>query len=178
MMAVFALWALPNGNVPHAGMLRIAVEFTAGVLLLRVHQHHPGWLARLTLPVLLAVVVAVLVVPAASTGYWLAPALGLLVLLVGIDDGPVGPLLARPGAVFWGEASYCLYMTHVLLIPGLHAVADPRALSDAPLGVRLLVLALYAGTLAAAAVLLRRLVEVPARRLLRARPRPAACRPG
>jgi len=174
MMTVFALWALPNGNVPHAGMLRIGVEFTAGVLLLRVHQHHPGWLGRLTLPVLLAVVAAVLLVPAASTGYWLAPALGLLVLLVGIDDGPVGRLLARPGAVFWGEASYCLYMTHLLLSPGLHAVADPVTLTGAPLGVRLLVLGLYAGTMAAAAVLLRRLVEVPARRVLRARPRPAA----
>lgn len=169
MTTVFALWALPNGNVPHAGMLRIGVEFTAGVLLLRVHQRHPRWLPHLTLPVTAGVAAAVLLVPAARHGYWLAPALGLLVLLVSVDDGPVGRLLARPGAVFWGEASYCLYLTHLLLSPGLHAIVDPRSVAQSPFAVRLLVLALYVVALGAAAVLLRRLVEVPARRLLRAR---------
>ncbi len=169
MMTVFALWALPNGNVPHAGMLRIAVEFTAGLLLLRVHQQHPRWLPHLTLPVVVGVVAAALVVPAARHGYWLAPALGLLVLLVSVDAGPVGRLLARPGAVFWGEASYCLYLTHLLLSPGLHALVDPRDVADSALVVRLFVLALYVAALGAAAVLLRRLVEVPARRLLRSR---------
>ena len=169
MTTVFALWALPNGNVPHAGMLRIGVEFTVGLLLLRVHQRHPWWLARLTLPVVAGVIAAVLLLPAARHGYWLAPALGLLVLLVSVDAGPVGRLLARPGAVFWGEASYCLYLTHLLLSPGLHAVVDPRDVAGSPLVARLLVLALYVAALGAAAVLLRRLVEVPARRLLRSR---------
>ena len=169
MTTVFALWALPNGNVPHAGMLRIGVEFTAGLLLLRVHQQHHRWLPHLTLPVVAGVVAAVLVVPAVRHGYWLAPALGLLVLLVSVDDGPVGRLLARPGAVFWGEASYCLYLTHLLLGTGLHALVDPRDMTGSPVLVRLLVLALYVAALGAAAVLLRRLVEVPARRLLRSR---------
>lgn len=169
LMTVFALWALPNGNVPHAGMLRIAVEFTAGLLLLRVHQHHPRWLPHLTPLVVVGVVAAVLLVPAARHGYWLAPALGLLVLLVSVDDGPVARLLGRPGIVFWGEASYCLYLTHLLLSPGLHAVVEPREVAGAPLVVRLLVLALYVTGLGAAAVLLRRAVEVPARRLLRSR---------
>ena len=63
VMTVFALWALPNGNVPHAGMLRIAVELTAG-LLLRVRQHHPRWLPHLAPPVVVGVVAAVLLVPA------------------------------------------------------------------------------------------------------------------
>ena len=134
-----------------------------------MHQQHPRWLPHLTLPVVVGVVAAALVVPAARHGYWLAPALGLLVLLVSVDAGPVGRLLARPGAVFWGEASYCLYLTHLLLSPGLHALVDPRDVADSALVVRLFVLALYVAALGAAAVLLRRLVEVPARRLLRSR---------
>ena len=167
MLVAFALWALPNGNVPHAGMLRVGVEFTAGVLLLRVYQRRPRWLAHLALPLVAVIVVAVMAVPVMRHGYWLAPALGLLVLLVALDEGPVGWALSTRAAVFWGEASYALYMSHLLLSRGLHALVDPRDVVSSPLPVRLLVLILYAGALAAAAVLLRRLVEVPARRRLR-----------
>lgn len=169
MLVVLALWAGPDGNVPHAGMLRVAAEFVAGVLLLRVHQHRPAWLGRLTLPLALAVVVALLLVPAMRPHYWVAPALGLLVLLVACDTGPLGRLLATRPLVAAGEASYSLYLTHWLMTPALHAVVEPRAVAGSPWALRLLVLAGYAVALAVAAVALRRLVEVPGRRLLRAR---------
>ncbi|HET8615845.1 MAG TPA: acyltransferase [Actinomycetales bacterium] len=169
MLTIFALWALPNGNVAHAGMLRLAVEFCAGVLALRVYQRSPRLLGRLALPLVVGLAAVVLLVPAAHHGYWLAPALGLLVLCLALDAGPLARVLARRTFVFWGEASYCLYMTHVLLMPGLHAVLSPSDVaSNGPL-VRVGVLTGYAVVLAGAAVLLHRYVEVPARNRLRSR---------
>lgn len=100
MLTIFALWALPNGNVAHAAMLRLAVEFCAGLLALRVYQRHPKALGRLALPLLIAIAAVVVAVPAARTGYWLAPALGLLVLCVALDAGPLAQVLARPSFVF------------------------------------------------------------------------------
>lgn len=51
----------------------------------------------------------------------------------------------------------------------LRAVVDPRETTGSSWVLRLLVLAGYAAALGVAAVALRRLVEVPGRRLLRAR---------
>jgi peptidoglycan/LPS O-acetylase OafA/YrhL len=172
MLTVFAVWALPNGNVAHAGMLRLAVEFCAGLLALRVYQRRPRLLGRLTLPLAVALVATVVVVPQAHRGYWLAPALGLLVLCTAVDVGPLARVLARPSFVFWGEASYCLYMTHVLLMPALHAVVSPEHVVGRPPLVRLGVLAGYAVVLGGAAVLPHRYVEVPARNRLRSRANP------
>jgi peptidoglycan/LPS O-acetylase OafA/YrhL len=180
MLGVFAAWARPDGNVPHAGLLRVAVEFAAGVLLLRVHQHLPRRAGALALPWAAAVVVVLLLVPVARTGYWLAPAFAVLTLLLASGaaqpdqrqdqpGGLLGRLLATRWFGYWGEASYCLYMTHLLLLPVLHRVIDPTVAAGAPWPVGLVVLVGYAGALAAAAVALRRLVEVPARRALRAR---------
>ena len=169
MLTVFALWALPNGNVAHASMLRLAAEFCAGLVAVRIYQRRPRLLTRAALPLALAIAAVVMVVPDVHRGYWLAPALGLLVLCIALDVGPLGRLLARGSFVFAGEASYCLYMTHVLLMPGLHALVSPDDVAGRHVFVRLGVLALYAAVLAAAAVLLYRLVEVPARRRLRSK---------
>lgn len=169
MLTIFALWALPNGNVPHAGMLRLATEFGAGVLMWRVYRSRPQWLGRLTLPLVVALAVVVLLVPAARHGYWLAPALGLLVLCLALDVGPLARVLASRPFVFWGEASYSLYMTHVLLQPSLHALLPVHLYDTAGWPQRALVLATYAGLLGLAALAMHRWVEVPARRLLRAR---------
>ena len=133
MLTIFALWALPNGNVPHAGMLRLATEFGAGLLMWRIYRSRPGWLGRLTLPLVAALALVVLLVPAARHGYWLAPGLGLLVLCLALDVGPLARVLASRPFVFWGEASYSLYMTHVLLAPSLHALL-PVHLFDPPAG--------------------------------------------
>ncbi|MGN6610351.1 MAG: acyltransferase family protein [Angustibacter sp.] len=173
MLTIFALWALQNGNVPHAGMLRLATEFGAGALMWRVYRSRPQWLGRLTLPLAAALALVVLLVPGARHGYWLAPALGLLVLCLALDAGPLARLLSSRPFVFWGEASYSLYMTHVLLAPSLHALLPVHLYDRAGWPQRTLVLAAYAGLLGLAAVAMHRGVEVPARRLLRAR-RPAA----
>jgi peptidoglycan/LPS O-acetylase OafA/YrhL len=171
MLGVFLVWARPDGNVAHAGLLRVAAEFTAGVLLLRVHEglrrRRRRVVGALALPWALAVLVGLQL--GAGTGYWLAPAFGVLTLLLASPGGLLGRLLARRWFTYWGEASYSLYMSHLLLLPVLHRLVDPSVARDAGWPVGLLVLTGYAGVLAAAAVLLRRVVEVPARRLLRAR---------
>ena len=95
--------------------------------------------------------------------------LGLLVLCVALDVGPLARVLSRPSFVFWGEASYCLYMTHVLLMPGLHALVSPADVAGRSPLLRLSVLLTYAAVLAAASVLLHRYVEVPARHRLRSK---------
>jgi peptidoglycan/LPS O-acetylase OafA/YrhL len=177
MLGIFALWARPDGNVPHAGLLRVAVEFAAGVLLLRVHQHLPRRAAVLALPWAVALVAVLLLVPAARSGYWLAPAFAVLIVLLatpgrrpGQQPGePLARLLGSRWFGYWGEASYCLYMTHLLLLPVLHRVVHPEVAAQAPWPVRAAVLLGYAAAMGAVAVALRRLVEVPARRLLRAR---------
>ncbi len=168
MLTVFALWALPNGNVPHAGMLRLATEFSAGLLMWRVYRSRPQWVGRLTLPLVVGLLAVMLLVPGASHGYWLAPALGLLVLCTALDAGPLARLLASRTFVFWGEASYSLYMTHMLLAPGLHTLLPVHLFQDAGWAQRTLVLGTYAALLALAAAAMHRWVEVPARRLLRA----------
>jgi peptidoglycan/LPS O-acetylase OafA/YrhL len=172
MLGVFVLWARPDGNVPHAGLLRVAAEFTAGVLLLRVHQRMPRRIGALALPWAIGILAAVQLVPAATRGYWLAPAFAVLTLLLAAPAGLLGRVLARRSFTYWGETSYCLYMSHLLMLPVLHRVIDPAVAGSAAWWVGLLVLLGYAGALAGAAVTLRRLVEVPARRLLRA-PTPA-----
>ncbi|GAB3589827.1 hypothetical protein GCM10027446_03210 [Angustibacter peucedani] len=174
MLTVFALWALPNGNVPHAGMLRLATDFCAGLLLLRVYQAQPRWVGRCTVPLAVAIAAVVLLVPEVRVGYWLAPALGVLVLCVALDSGPLGKLLGSSTFRYWGEVSYSLYMTHVLLTPVLHQVLAPSSVSGSAWWLRGLVLLAYAGALAGVAVAMHRWVEVPARRRLRARrPDPA-----
>lgn len=58
-------------------------------------------------------------------------------------------------------------MTHVLLMPGLHAMVSPSDVAARTALVRVGVLVAYAVALGAAAVLLHRYVEVPARHRLR-----------
>ncbi|GAB3692631.1 acyltransferase family protein [Angustibacter aerolatus] len=177
MLLVFALFALPNGNVPHAGLLRVVVEFVAGVLLVRVHQQAPRGIGRAALPVAVALVLVVLLVPRShGGGYWLAPAFALLVLLLAAGTGPLAAVLSTRWSVLWGEASYCLYMTHVLVQPLLRSVVHPLA-DGRGSAAGALVLVLDALVLGAVALLLRRAVEVPARGLLRARTRHAASAP-
>jgi len=173
MIAVYALWQLPNGNVTHGGLLRVAAGFVAGLLLQRIYRSAPGWLGRLTGPVLVAVSATILVLPPAAGGhYWLAPVFALLVLLVALDTGAAGSLLGRAGFQFWGEASYCLYLTHVLIRPLLHRIVSPSDVAASGWLVRSLVLVGYAAALAASALALHRLVEIPGRQRLRAAPVP------
>ena len=166
MLTVFAVFALPNGNLEHMFYVRIMGEFLAGMFLCLAWVRGGLGLGRLA-PVLPLVVVAVALVPALSSGdYWMAPVMGLVVAVVASAGGWVGSWLSASLMVAAGEASYCLYMTHYLMRP---VVTWLRQWGDDAWWSAGLALAAVVLALGAAAWLMHVLVERPARRFLHAR---------
>jgi peptidoglycan/LPS O-acetylase OafA/YrhL len=165
MLGVYALFALPNGNLEHLFFVRIMGEFVAGMLLCLAWVRGGRSLGRLW-PVLPGALVVAAVVPAASAGdYWLAPLLGLSVAAVAGAGGWLRTVLSAPFMVAAGEASFCLYMTHDLLRPLVTAV---RHWGETAWWSASLAVVALAGCFAAAAWGMHVLVERPARRLLHA----------
>jgi peptidoglycan/LPS O-acetylase OafA/YrhL len=122
MLAVFATMALPNGNLEHMFYVRIMGEFVGGMLLCLAWVRGGARLGGLVAVLPLTLVVLALV-PAASAGhYWAAPALGLGVAGLAASTGWVTSALSWPLVVAAGEASYALYMTHLLVQPFVHSL--------------------------------------------------------
>jgi peptidoglycan/LPS O-acetylase OafA/YrhL len=165
MLAVFATMALPNGNLEHMFYVRILGEFVGGMLLCRAWVRGGARLGRLVAVLPLTLVVLALVPAAASGHYWAAPALGLGVAALAGSSGWVATALSWPGVVAAGEASYALYMTHVLVQPAVHPLRVWAQGSPWPSA---LVVAGLVVVLAAMAWLVHTLVEQPARRRLQA----------
>lgn len=170
-LAVFGVSsALDSGagdsSTPDAPLLRIATEFTAGCFAYRIWSLDRGrgaWWGR-ALPALVVAVVALTFVPGLG-GVVLPFAVALVVLGLAYDRGPVARLLSHRWMVYGGEASYALYMTHILVIlVGTHLLPSG---TGAPVAVRLAVLAVWVLALATAAVLMFETVEKPARRWVR-----------
>ncbi len=78
-----------------------------------------------------------------------------------------GGFLSGKVAVFWGEASYALYMTHGICEELLERVIKPSHFATASLAMRSLATAGYALAIAAAAILTYLFVEGPARLWMR-----------
>jgi peptidoglycan/LPS O-acetylase OafA/YrhL len=170
MLAAFALFALPNGNLEHAFYVRIGCEFVGGAALAVAWQRGRMQVPRLATPVAVLVVALTAATPLAAGGhYWMAPLLAILVwALAGggaSAPGVLAHLLARRGVVLAGEASYCLYMTHWLLDGPIRGLGDWGGDSG---WTALVAFVLIISILGAAAWLLHIAVERPARRLLRA----------
>ncbi len=165
MLAVFATMALPNGNLEHMFYVRIMGEFVGGMLLCLAWVRGGARLGRcvVVLPVTLVVLA---LVPAASAGhYWAAPALGLGVAGLAASSGWVTSALSWPLVVAAGEASYALYMTHLLGQPFVHSLrvwAQGSGWASAGVVVGLVI------ALAGIAWLVHTAVEKPARRRLQA----------
>ena len=143
------------------------LEFAAGAWL--CHAHHRRWLPRgLGAVLLVAVGIMALALQPHSTGYepWRFVAWGLPMLLVaagavGLEAG--GGLPRVPGLLPLGNASYALYLTHILVLEGVRPLVRPLPMF----------LALPSVVLACVLVgwLMHRWVEAPLGTLLRrARP--------
>ena len=117
----------------------------------------------------LTLVVLALVPVAASGHYWAAPALGLGVAALAGSSGWITQALSWPGIVAAGEASYALYMTHLLVQPFLPPV---RAWAQGSGWASALVLVGFVAVLVGMAWLVHTKVERPARRWLQAPRRP------
>lgn len=165
MLAVFATLALPNGNLEHLFYVRIMGEFVGGMLLCLAWVRGRARLGRLVV-VLPMTLLAPALVPAAADGHhWAAPALGLGVTGFAASSGWVTSALSWPGIVAAGEASYPLYMTHLLIQPFAH---HARLWAEGSGWASALVVAALVGVLGATAWLVHVGVEQPARRRLRA----------
>ncbi len=167
MLATYLAFGLPNGNVEHMFFVRIMGEFIGGMALCLAWIRGGRSLARFVWPAVLTVLACVWFLPATHSGhYWLAPLLGLAVAALAPSAGLFARLLSTPFMVAAGEASYCLYLTHYLLRDAVAALGHWGVVSAWRAGVALIALVVM---FAAAAWTLHILVEVPARRLLRAR---------
>jgi peptidoglycan/LPS O-acetylase OafA/YrhL len=97
-------------------VLRIAVEFTLGYALYRIHARYRWHVALSDVMALtgLGGIVLLTLLPAVHE-IWLAPAIALLLLGLA-RSGPLGQrLFANRVAVFWGERSYSIYMLHAVV---------------------------------------------------------------
>ena len=165
MLAVFATMALPNGNLEHMFYVRILAEFVGGMLLCLAWVRGGARMAPLVV-VLPATLVVLALVPAAAGGhYWAAPALGLGVAGLAASSGRLTSALSWPAIVAAGEASYALYMTHLLVQPFVHSL---RLTAQGSGWASALVVTGLAVTLAGIAWAVHVLVERPARRRLQA----------
>lgn len=167
-LAVFAAFLFITRNptpgvVARAGIVRTACEFAAGCVLYRIHA------AGLRLNAVSACAGAALVLCGL-----LLPSLAMLtvfgfptlILLAAQSDGIVSAALSSSPAVFFGEISYSIYLLHWPLLQVSNRLRSPLHLDGTTgclwfLGYFAVVVALSAATY--------RLIEMPARRLLRPR---------
>lgn len=165
-------------------LLRGGCEFLVGIALWQLYARGYGrdvnW-RRLGLP--LAAVLILLGSTLAERDWYVLPGLALLLFVEAgraLDPGARGGLLARPPVLWLGRISYALYLGHWLVVQGFEGVVKYGGLrllgedtaATAPLPTAAVV---FLGSLALSlvfAALLHRLVELPARRWLRARAGP------
>lgn len=139
------------------GLVRIGFEFPAGCFLFILYKR-ASWLARhggLLVSLALASVLPMLYwrLPA----IWMVAAMPVLVLGLAFDQGWFAWLLRTRGPVFWGRASYSLYMTHNLMLSVLQRILPLHGLRMLPV---------WIVTMGAVAVATYYGVEKPGRRLM------------
>lgn len=174
LLTVFATMALPNGNLEHMFYVRIMGEFIGGMLLCLAWVRGGARLGRLAFVLPLTLVVLALAPVAAAGHYWAAPALGLGVAALAGSSGWITQALSWPGIVAAGEASYALYMTHLLVQPFLPPV---RLWAQGSWWASALVIVGFVAVLVGLAWIVHTKVERPARRWLQAPRRDDAPRP-
>ncbi|MFQ6173329.1 acyltransferase family protein [Oryzobacter sp. R7] len=168
MLLVFATMALPNGNLEGMFYVRILGEFVGGVMLCLAWVRGRARLGRLALVLPLALVVVALVPAVAHGRYWMAPVLGLGIAGLAASSGWLVQLLSRPALVAAGEASFALYMVHLLIEPAVHA---GRVWAEGNARLSALVVVAFVAVLAVLSWLVLTTVERPARRWLTRRSR-------
>ncbi|MBC7461183.1 MAG: acyltransferase, partial [Thermoleophilia bacterium] len=179
------------------GLVRIAAEFTSGVLLFALYRNRFAaavpW-HRLGLPLLVvSIALSVYSFDRTGTALRVVPVFALLVYALawerplrplravaagGVLDRSRTPLLATRPLVYWGKVSYSLYMTHAVTDMVLVRWLRSTELVTAAVPLKLLVACAYVVVIAAVAAATYHWVEEPARRRLNPRrPEPAPSSP-
>ena len=158
VMATMLLGAENLGQTGKFGILRMACEFTAGCLFCKAARND-------VLPRTGTLILALAIILACTYGlryHWGAVfGLGLLVLAL-CKEGRVANLLFGNRVALWlGNISFSLYLSHWPLIQ-VYQWAAPRSSLD-----RQLLAVLLVAAMVAIATLLYHFVEVPSRRYLR-----------
>lgn len=169
----YGVWYAEDPQATKGALLRVGFEFLAGCLLFEVYKHarpSENWGAGAVAAALGAVLVAGVTDGSRLQPILVPPLLGILVLCLALSSGPVRLVLSTSVAVFAGEASYSLYMTHEIVHPVVNKLMPPTAFGESQLVVRLALLVGLFVAAAAAAVATYLLVEKPARDLLRRAP--------
>jgi peptidoglycan/LPS O-acetylase OafA/YrhL len=158
-------------------LFQVTAEFFAGCCLCRVRDLWKSSEAVATRAVNISVVLIAAVTWLSSSGQ-INPALILLfTLLIGglsRSRGKVACVLGSRWAVYFGETSYALYMTHALFQKIVKAVAPPEWYQSGSLAMRCGIVALYILIMLMVASLVYHAIEVPARTWMRKRTRQKA----
>lgn len=147
-------------------LVRVSGAFVMGALVAQAHLLRWREAARwneLALAIFVLVAAVALLLPGRAH-FAALPLLGLLILALARLSGS---WLASPAAVFWGEISYSLYMTHLIVILVMSKLFPPEVLAGAPVAVRLLTIGLYVLAIVGVAIGTCFVIERPARRRLR-----------
>lgn len=171
MVLQIVLAPLVNWSQDGNALVRISGEFLTGCFLARLYV--AGWAAgwRWTLIAVgtMAALLAGFLLLTHESGdrKYLIPLFGVLILALARSDGWPSRWLANRFVVFWGEASYAIYMTHALIEVGGAKLFPMASFAGQPVPVRLGVLVLYMFVIFGFAAATYLVVERPSRDALR-----------
>lgn len=169
----YSTWLSTGESAANGMLVRVACEFAAGCFLYRLFADTPsrtaasvaGW-ASVALAATIAAVPFVLTIDSYHRGLVWSPLLGLLILTLAYQRGPLARGLSMRRVVFWGEASFALYMTHGLVEYALNKLV-PGSIEGDTAPVRIAILITLAAAVAATAAATYLLIERPSRTWLR-----------
>jgi peptidoglycan/LPS O-acetylase OafA/YrhL len=170
-VAIVALGFTSNGE--HIVLSRLPGTFVLGCLLGRLFLLDPspggGHWTAVTLGTALLASAAIVTLPLNSVSpNYVIPLFGVLIFALAMSSGSLRRVMSAPVAVFMGEASYALYMTHFVVNIAGAKVLPLESFVGASAVVKMLVIVAYAVAVLGAAIATYLLVERPARRVLRA----------
>ncbi|APR87985.1 Acyltransferase [Minicystis rosea] len=167
------LYGVPSldANV-HGGPVRIAGEFVAGCALFLFHREVQGSAAgarTAAFATAFAVLGIVALIMVRRADPFALIFFAVLIVALALSPHGLAKPLSAPLVIFFGEASYSLYMTHVIVLRVLKVVFPMSRFAERSLAVRAGVLGGYLALIFAAAALTYVAVERPAREWLRRR---------
>jgi peptidoglycan/LPS O-acetylase OafA/YrhL len=158
---------------PFLALLRIGVTFTLGCLLGILFLDGVGagiraWGAVAGVAAA-GIVVASLVLPDACCAEYgsVIPLMAVFIFALARERGALANLLSTRRAMFWGGASYALYMTHWLILALGRVFLPPGSFASSSLPVRSVVVVAYLIAFFGAAAITFVVIERPARKGIR-----------
>lgn len=159
------------GLIEAQPLIRIAGEFTAGVLIYRAQQLSAlEWLRNRWAPVAAAGGLIGTALGATLLGVdalVAVPFAALLVPALALGQGPLVRALSRQPVVYWGQVSFAVYMVHGIVELLTRRFLPATAFAGLSLPFKLLIIAALMTVVALAAQAMFRWVEEPARKRLR-----------